>query len=278
MTPFSFIRIIIVGLIIVFAGVMPWSYLIDINLKFHPDIPWAVFAGTTYLLLFILYLYGKGWPRSTSEKRRQYIRINKIKRNVWLWAMLGGAFYIIFLTGLNISGWLLFKIPTENIAEFGSYSQYPSLIIFISLIFGAINTGVIEEMGFRGYMQVPLEKHFRPFISIIIVALFFSILHLPPLPVLPIFVLASTGWGFLAYYTNSILPGIVFHSLLDGLLWIFFWKNYSAVEKIFQSSILQGDFVTEFIVTLATTVSFGILTVLTFLKLSKIKKENEIST
>ena len=54
-----------------------WSALLVTNLRSSPAVPWSVPAMALLLWLMWSYLGGKGWPRSTSDARRHYLRANR---------------------------------------------------------------------------------------------------------------------------------------------------------------------------------------------------------
>lgn len=78
--------------------------------------------------------------------------------------------------------------------------------------------GLLEEIGWRGFLQQEL-KSLPPFLSILIVAVLWFIWHLnfdltsSNLFFLGILILASWGIGKVAYSTHSLLAVAAFHSL-----------------------------------------------------------------
>jgi len=77
---------------------------------------------------------------------------------------------------------------------------------------GSLVAGICEEVGFRGYMQVPLRKEIWAGRAITIVSVIFSLAHLDrswALTVMPIIFFASVLLGVLAYQSQSLIPGII---------------------------------------------------------------------
>jgi len=94
----------------------------------------------------------------------------------------------------------------------------PLWVAFAVLIMASIVAGICEETGYRGYLQVPLEKKYGPTTSIIITSIIFMLIHLShswASPILPHIFFASVFLGILAYKTGSLIPGIIGHSILD---------------------------------------------------------------
>jgi hypothetical protein len=103
--------------------------------------------------------------------------------------------------------------------------------------------GICEETGYRGYLQVPLEKKFGPASAIIITSVVFTLIHLSKSwasPILPHIFIASILLGILAYESSSLVPGIIGHSILDIFNYSVWWTNLTGGFKkltIFKSGI-----------------------------------------
>lgn len=91
----------------------------------------------------------------------------------------------------------------------------------------AVVAGISEEAGFRGYMQKPLEQRYGPASAIVITSIVFALAHLTHGTFVPA-ILFDFGWGalygLLAYWSGSIVPGIILHSSADALGFIAAWK------------------------------------------------------
>ncbi len=73
---------------------------------------------------------------------------------------------------------------------------------WIIIIMSSLVAGICEETGFRGYMQVPLERKWGPAVAIIITSIVFMLIHLShswAAPILPHIFFASVLLGILAY-------------------------------------------------------------------------------
>jgi hypothetical protein len=121
--------------------------------------------------------------------------------------------------------------------------------------------GICEEVGFRGYMQVPLERRFGPAAAIAGVSLIFVLIHLDrswAVPVLPIIFLASVLLGVLAYKTKSLIPGIVGHTVLDVFDYSLWWTRLMGkfeYQTVFNSGI-DAHFIIWVFIFLASLVIF----------------------
>lgn len=86
------------------------------------------------------------------------------------------------------------------------------------------------------------------------VAVLFAFFHFPSPLVLPVFALAATGWGILAYLTRSVVPGMILHTLLDAGVWLWAVSNVDRVERLLALSVLEGEGTATFGVVAAATV------------------------
>lgn len=86
----------------------------------------------------------------------------------------------------------------------------------------------MEEAGFRGYMQVPIERRYGPWTASIVVAILFSLSHLShgfahTVPRLPYNFAISVTYSAGAYLSNSLWPVVIIHSCGDALEFIYLW-------------------------------------------------------
>ncbi len=87
-----------------------------------------------------------------------------------------------------------------------------AVLFFLAL---AVITPLCEESLWRGYIQRAYEPY-GPLASVLLVSLFFAIWHLRLqglLPIIPI----SLALGYLAWRSNSLVPGILAHFANNGL-------------------------------------------------------------
>ncbi len=122
----------------------------------------------------------------------------------------------------------------------------------------ALVPGIWEELAFRGWIQTSLLKKFRPWISVLLSALFFSLFHFSNLihqdltQVIFGVIMAfffGIGWGWLVYKSGSVVPAIISHYLVDSMGQIFLNVNDS-------NPILTSQFF------LSLTLLYPVLTIL----------------
>ncbi len=92
----------------------------------------------------------------------------------------------------------------------------------------SVVAGVCEEVGFRGYMQKPLEDRYGLPVGILLTSFVFVLVHIHQAwagGLLPQIFLVSLMIGTLAAATKSLLPGIIAHALFDIVNFSYWWSN-----------------------------------------------------
>src|SRR5262249_58138039 len=70
------VQAILTGLILAAVGTIPWALLVSTNAKHWSAIPLSVAPAALYLLIFLRFVRGEGWPRSIAEAPRMRCRGN----------------------------------------------------------------------------------------------------------------------------------------------------------------------------------------------------------
>jgi membrane protease YdiL (CAAX protease family) len=210
------VRAILAGVVVTAAGTLPWAFFVQANQLFWLRVPWAIVPTGLYLWIFWRYLKGEGWPSVTSQARRVSLRANTLSADAWGAALVAGMLGLMAL--LSLAGLLgrLVRMPSEA-QPINVPPEMPSLTVFVLLLMASIVAGIVEEVGFRGYMQGPIERRHGPTVAILTTGVVFGLghfLHHPDavLPMLPFYLAAAAVYGGIAYLTNSILPSLVLHA------------------------------------------------------------------
>jgi membrane protease YdiL (CAAX protease family) len=222
-------KAVILGLLILVSGGITTIPLVNANVTYAPSVPWLVVPLAIYVWLFIRYIGGSGWPRSTGGYRRQHLRNASLPFHSWVWALLAGLFFIAFLFAINavLSRFIVleYAIPDQLL-------RLPQISLLSTLLMISIAAGLVEESAFRGYMQTELEEHFGVAIALFVTSAVFVATHFTGLSPMSMTRMAFIGlsslfYGVITHLVKSIRPAIVIHAVGDslsfGLLW---WNQY----------------------------------------------------
>ena len=218
------IRTILTGILVSGIGVSIWSAVLLLVLP-----PWSLLIMLIPLWFYWEYFSGIRWQKDTSETRHAQFRLLKLSPRVWKWSLTGAVFFVIIVQSSFILTFKLISFPYDKFtSEYKILETLPISIAWLVIIMSSVVAGICEETGFRGYMQVPLEKRYSPFIAITIVSLLFTLIHLNhawAAPIIPNIFFASVLLGILAWKTGSLIPGMIAHSILDVFDYSFWWSN-----------------------------------------------------
>jgi membrane protease YdiL (CAAX protease family) len=216
--------ILLASLIAAF-GTFTWNALITINLRTSPTLPWAVVLMAFVLWVMWQYLGGRGWPRSTSETRRKYLRAGPLALSIFTWGFLASVLALAALVGY----WIVMVELTGvgGNPTIPNYSIYPPFTVVLGLIMGSLVSPLTEEAAFRGYGQAILESIFPPLVAIGVPAILFALWHGPTQgflwPKLLFYFMVGAAFGTTAYLTRSILPALPAHILGDLSFFFLVW-------------------------------------------------------
>jgi len=205
------------------AGTVAWMAV----LAFIP-VPWSLVVMWIVLWLYMKYFSGSWWPKRTSQARAEYFRATKLSAGSWKWSLFTALIIVVIIeSGLVVTfRFVAFPADAWNLGL--DTSAFPLWQIWLYIILMASVAGITEEVGFRGYMQVPLEKRYSPVKAIVFVAIFFMVFHLnqawAPLMLFHLFVFGAM-WGILAYASGSLIPVIISHTLTDIFSFSYWWTD-----------------------------------------------------
>ena len=261
------LRSILSGLGVTSLGVGIWVLMFTIL-----PVPWSIVVMSVILILFWRYFGGKWNPSSTQAFRLFCRRQIKLKRPVWIWGLLA-AFSIVLLLHWGFSlTFRIYEFQPEIFKTARYLSDYPSWMAWSVIIMASLVAGICEEVGFRGYMQKPLEQKFGPIVGISIASFMFVIVHLHQAwasGILPAIFAISFAIGYLAYATNSLLLGIIAHFSFDIINFSYWWSDVAGSFEHQPISITGID--NHFVITVIVLVLSTALFVLSIRKLLKLK-------
>jgi len=261
------VRSVLSGFGVSSIGVGIWVLLVT-----NVPAPWSIVAMGTVLILYWMYFSGKWNPTSTQTFRRFCMRQINLKRFVWIWGLVAAFCLFLFLNSGLIFTFRIVEFQPEIFKTFSYINDFPawkawSFIIAVSLV-----AGICEEIGFRGYMQRPLEQKYGPVAGISITSLVFVVVHLHQAwatgILVQIFVI-SFMIGYLAFSTNSLLPGIICHVSFDIINVSYWWSDVIGTFERKPISMTGVD--NHFIITVMVVLLSTVLFIVAIRKLLKMK-------
>lgn len=218
------IRAILTGfLVFAIAGSIVWTATLILV-----PAPWSMALMAIVLWLYLRYCSGSWLPQATSAFRSDCFRETRLAPRVWFWSLTAAALAALFLQAALMVAFRITEFHPEVWALGIDFSEVARWQVWLFIVMAAAVAGVSEEVGFRGYMQVPLEERYGPRIAIGIVSVVFVLAHLNQAwagGVLIILFAISALWGVLARVSGSIIPGIISHSLTDVFNFSYWWTD-----------------------------------------------------
>jgi membrane protease YdiL (CAAX protease family) len=215
----TIVQAILAGVLVAAVGETPWVLLVGANIKLSPSLPWAVAAMGLWLYFYGKYFSGAGWPQSTRATRSECFRSLAMPRQTCLWSLLSGVLAVTSLVALEFIVLRLVPVAAGTPTQASGIPLYSLLPL---AVMSAFASGIPEEVGFRGYMQVPLERRYGSALAILLVALVFTLAHLNHGLSIRLFFDFAFGivFGVMAMLANSLLPGMALHCAADVILFV----------------------------------------------------------
>jgi len=264
------LRTVLTGAVVSGIGIGVWSILL-----MTIPAPWSILPMVIVLWVYLKYFSGAWGPIKRRAIMRASFRSVTLAPSVWKWGIGAAILFVIIVQSSFVVTFRLIDFPSKKFtADYKMLNTLPLWVAWAILVGGSIIAGICEETGFRGYMQSPLEKKYGAFIAILITSVMFTIIHIShswALPILPHIFFASVLLGILAYKTNSIIPGIIGHSILDIFDYSIWWSDITGgfhQRTIFRTGVDLSFVVWCLVFMLALFVFFRIM--------SRLKKQDKL--
>ena len=220
-----FVRAILSGLLIALIAANVWALLVR-NL----DVPIAAIGEAIFLALYVWWSSGGGSPRKAQTARAILFRRRGLSAVEWFWGLTAAVFFAATVHAAIVMLFRLVPFPTEAFRQGYDFSFIPTLPLrWIAVVISAISAGVCEETGFRGYMQVPLETSYSAPVAILVSSSLFTLVHLTKgwamVGMVPIVFGAGVLLGLLAWSSQSLIPCMIGHTIMDIGLFAFWWTG-----------------------------------------------------
>ena len=229
------IRAIVLGLLVSLIGVYAWPVIAMLIPSF-----WSIIVMSGVLLLYWKYFSGSWWSKATAEARANSFRAAKLSLGVWKWGLVGAVLFVVLVQSSLVMTFRIIEFPAAEFTSGFNFDALPLGFAWLAIVMSSLVAGICEETGFRGYMQVPLEKRYGPKVGITIVSIMFAVFHLQQAWALPIlFHLFAIGalLGILAYVSGSLVPSIIGHAVLDIFNFSYWWSDVAG--KFERRTILE---------------------------------------
>jgi membrane protease YdiL (CAAX protease family) len=205
----------------------------------------ATAAEILFLAIYVWWARGGGPPRRWRATREEYFRVRSLSGAQWFWGLAAALCFAVTVHSAIV---LLFRfVPYPAAAFHQGYdmSVIPSRQLqYLACIISALSAGVCEEIGFRGYMQRPIEKSHGPLLAILVSSLMFTLLHLTKgwalIGMVPIVLGAGLLLGVLARASGTLWFGIIGHWIMDIGLFTFWWAQVAGTfnqRPIFETGV-----------------------------------------
>jgi membrane protease YdiL (CAAX protease family) len=136
---------------------------------------------------------------------------------------------LFFAVTVHASIVLLFRFVPFPVATFRNgydlsfiHSQF---LKWAAILMSAFSAGICEEIGFRGYMQQPIEQRRGVLPVVLISSLFFTSQGLGDIRNDPDCVWRRAFAGIARVSAGSLLPGIIGHIVMDIGLFAYWWTG-----------------------------------------------------
>jgi membrane protease YdiL (CAAX protease family) len=265
-------RSILTGFGITSIGVGSWVLLVT-----YIPAPWSVVPMGAILILYWMYFSGKWNPSSTKVFRRFCMRQSRLSSPVWIWGLLAAAIIVLFLNAVGILTFRINEFQPEVFKTASFLNDLPAWKAWPIILMASLVAGICEEIGYRGYMQAPLEQKYGPVAAISITSIVFALAHIHQawaggmLGMTVIFVI-SFLIGYLAYSTRPLLPGIVAHVSFDIINFSYWWSDVIGTYERKPISITGVD--NHFILALTVVLLSILLFIVAIRKLLKLKPKD----
>ena len=219
-------RAIVVGfLVFAIVGSVAWTAIVILI-----PAPWSIGAMAIVLWVYLRYVSGSWWPKATTETRRARFRAAKLPMRVWKWSLIAALLAAVLLESSLVVTFRIIEFPAEAWTLAYDFADAPIWQVWLLILMAALVAGITEEVGFRGYMQVPLEERYGPVVGITIVSIMFVVLHLNQAwaaggGILIMLFGISAVWGVLARVSGSLIPGIISHTAADIVNFSYWWTD-----------------------------------------------------
>jgi membrane protease YdiL (CAAX protease family) len=237
------LRVLLVGFLVTEVGITGWA----IVLAGLPPLLVPV-VMPLFLTLYWVFFSGRAFEGAGRETRRECFRETSLLPTTWKWGLIAAALFVVVMESSIFMLFRLVPFPREQFTRPTIMDSMPTTMLWAALIVASIVAGMCEETGFRGYIQRPLEKRYGPAGAITISTAAFAVLHLNQpwaITLMAPILLAGILLGVLAFSSQSLIPGMIGHAVMDVFNFSYWWWSLIGRydrQPVFETGV-DGDFV-----------------------------------
>jgi len=219
------VRAVVVGILVALIAANIWPVFL-----YMLGMPAAAGAEAAFLVVYIWWVRGGGRPSTWKAVRAENFRSRKLTSRDWVWGLIAAFAIAASVHAAMVVLFRLVPFPAEAFRRGYDFSFIPTRELqLLSCVVSAASAGICEETGFRGYMQVPIEKRHGAVVAILISSLFFMLIHLTKgwalIGMVPIVFVAGAMYGSLAWASRSLVFGMIGHTIMDIGLFAYWWTQ-----------------------------------------------------
>ncbi|HEY5007791.1 MAG TPA: type II CAAX endopeptidase family protein [Caulobacteraceae bacterium] len=232
-------RAVLGGLLVGMIAANVWPLLL-----YKLGAPVAAMIELVFLGLYVCWFTGVA-PGAWKAQRTDLGRGGKLSRAQWGWGLLAAVCFAATVHSAIILVFRFVPFPAAAFHKGYDLAFIPTLPLrWLACVVSALSAGVCEEMGFRGYIQRPIEKRHGPVIAIAISSLLFMLIHLNKdwsiFAMTPIVLGAGVLLGVMARATGTLVFNMLGHWVMDIGLFAFWWTQIAGTftqRPIFETGL-----------------------------------------
>ncbi|HEY3887181.1 MAG TPA: type II CAAX endopeptidase family protein [Caulobacteraceae bacterium] len=235
---------IIGGLLVGMVAANIWPLLL-----YKLGAPVAAAIELVFLGLYVWWFSGAA-PGPWKAQRTDLGRGGRLSGAQWAWGLMAAVCFAATVHAAIILVFRFVAFPAAAFHKGYDLAFIPTLSLrWLACVVSALSAGVCEEMGFRGYIQRPIEKRHGATVAIAISSVLFMLLHLNKdwsiFAMTPIVLGAGVLLGVMARAAGSLVFNMLGHWIMDIGLFAFWWTQIGgtfAQRPIFETGLDLGFF------------------------------------
>jgi len=182
------------------------SALINLNNSvINSDLILINLSGVLFLLVPIYYV------KVRKYNRQSLFRLNQINKDTIILSIIIGVAMAIVGDELDRLIQIIIPTPEWFLKVLQSLKAETFSEWFLLITGGVFIAAISEELLFRGFLQVSLEKKGDVTKAVLLSSLCWTFIHMNPFWAIQIFIMGVII-GFIAWRTNSIIPCMIIHA------------------------------------------------------------------